>query len=355
MLGVETLIETITLKNFQTHSKLRVEFDENVTTIIGPSDHGKSAILRAIRWVCLNQPAGNAFLKHGEKNVSVDLIIDGAKLTRAFEGGENVYKLAEIISKGKWKRTKQYKAFGREVPKPIAGFLKSSSLNFQGQHDAPFWFSETAGEVSRQLNQIVNLDLIDKTLSALGSKLRHVRSVVTEREERVDETREKHRQYRGSARLIKDYDQLKAAAAISAVKRRQTVALASFVSDVSVVKKRLEDTGGAILASQIVKELGDDFEEKTERVERLSAIVDEIENSHDMASEIVPNIQPLAIVGGFVVKKCRQVERLQELIRVGEEDVMTITDCEQLKEESERLRDKLSKGRCPLCKQKLPK
>ena len=71
----------------------------------------------------------------------------------------------------------RYTAFGNDVPPAIAKLFNMSDLNFQGcknlgQHEPPFWFCETPGEVSRQLNAIINLDVIDRTQSNLASKLR---------------------------------------------------------------------------------------------------------------------------------------------------------------------------------------
>ena len=49
-------------------------------------------------------------------------------------------------------------------------------INFQGQFDSHFWFSETAGEVSRQLNKIVNLEVVDKTMANIASELRKTKT-----------------------------------------------------------------------------------------------------------------------------------------------------------------------------------
>jgi hypothetical protein len=58
------------------------------------------------------------------------------------------------------------------VPDNIATALNVNSLNFQSQHDAPFWFSLSSGELSRELNELVNLQAMDAALEYLNKKLR---------------------------------------------------------------------------------------------------------------------------------------------------------------------------------------
>lgn len=151
------MFERLLIQNFQAHSKLRVTFSKTVTCIVGPSDVGKSAIIRALRWVCHNMPTGDAFIQHGTKGASVQLIVDGRKLARrrSANGTTNTYSLDN----------QTFKAFGRDVPEPVAQLVNMSDLCWQDQHAGPYWFSETAGEISRQLNAIVNLDIIDRTIA----------------------------------------------------------------------------------------------------------------------------------------------------------------------------------------------
>lgn len=146
-------IESIRIQNFQAHSDLLVELDPRVTSIIGPSDVGKSSVIRALRWAALNVPV-SSLIRNGTKQATVELVVDGRTITRS-RGAENVYKLDG----------QEYKAFRTDVPTDIASLLKLGDANFQGQHDPIYWFSSTAGDVSRQLNAVVDLGIIDSTLA----------------------------------------------------------------------------------------------------------------------------------------------------------------------------------------------
>lgn len=43
-------ITNLLIENFQSHSRSEFDFGKGLTVIIGPSDNGKSAVLRAMRW-----------------------------------------------------------------------------------------------------------------------------------------------------------------------------------------------------------------------------------------------------------------------------------------------------------------
>ncbi len=170
------MISKVEIRNFSTHKKQDIEFGPNVTTITGSSFLGKSTILRAVQFVCMNRPAGDKFISWGTDKTSVRLTIDKKKIIRRKGKGNNSYTLDK----------QEYKAFGNDVPKPIADLVNMSDINFQGQHDAPFWFCETAGEVSRQLNAIINLEVIDKTLANISSGIRKAKTTIEITQERLD-------------------------------------------------------------------------------------------------------------------------------------------------------------------------
>ena len=152
---------TLLVKNFQGHAKLRIDFDRGITSIVGQTDAGKSAALRALRWVCTNTPAGGGFIRHHTTGVTVrlDLTADGVEHTiirkRSADGTVNTYSLDG----------EEFRSFNRDVPEPIRLLLNTGPVCWQLQHDAPFWFGESASEVSRQLNAIVDLGIIDRTLT----------------------------------------------------------------------------------------------------------------------------------------------------------------------------------------------
>jgi len=164
-----TMIEKIQIRNFRTHKRLDIEFCPFVNSIIGRNAAGKSTVIRAIKWIVKNKPAGDSIINWNADKASVRLTIDGNRITRTRGKGINIYKI---------NKNEPYKAFGSEVPKEVENIVNLSDINFQGQHEAPFWFCKTAGEVSRQLNSIVNLERIDSTLKNIASFLHKSRTSI---------------------------------------------------------------------------------------------------------------------------------------------------------------------------------
>lgn len=154
-------IEKLTLLNFQTHQKLKIHLGQ-ITTIIGQTDIGKSAIIRALRWVCLNRPSGGHFVKWGSPESSVTIeLSNGSKITRT-KGKENLYQLDDSV----------FKSFNREVPPEITTALPITELNFQKQLDGPFWFELTPAALSQELNKLVDLSSMDRALSWMARRVR---------------------------------------------------------------------------------------------------------------------------------------------------------------------------------------
>jgi energy-coupling factor transporter ATP-binding protein EcfA2 len=61
-------IKSIYIKDFQAHADSTIELDKNVTALVGLNNHGKSAVLKALRKVIRNKPDGNIFIRNIPKN-----------------------------------------------------------------------------------------------------------------------------------------------------------------------------------------------------------------------------------------------------------------------------------------------
>ena len=163
------MIEKLIIKNFQSHNDSELNFDEGVNTIIGTSDHGKSSIFRALNLICNNKPDGNHFVSHwliNEKgkptgNTECILIVDDNTIER-IKGKTNEYKLNGDI----------LKAFQRDVPEEISKLLNLDKANIQHQSDNFFLLNLPSTKVAEELNKIVNLEIIDKSVNNVNAKLR---------------------------------------------------------------------------------------------------------------------------------------------------------------------------------------
>jgi len=337
------MIERVELTNFQIHKYLVIDFDREVTTIVGRSDGGKSAILRAIRWVCLNLPAGNDFKRVGAKTVSVKLTIDGTVVERSQEGSSNLYR----IGKDEWT------AFGRDVPEPVADFLRISNLNFQRQHDAPFWFSETAGEVSRELNRIVDLELVDTTLKALDSSLRSSRMISQGMLEKVNHLREARKELRFVPSLCQDLKNTRSRAGQATEVQSQVSGLRASLNVLGAASASLAMSEGALKDGKAVLILGKRTVDVSRSRKALESAIDEIRETDGWASAEVPNLIPLSKLQAVIIKKGKRRAKLKTQIWDIKRWEDQIVDGETSLSETRVELLEFNDGRCPLCQQLL--
>jgi exonuclease SbcC len=170
------MIDSIGISGFQSHENTGLNFCSGVNAIIGKSDCGKSAILRALRFVLENKPNGDGFINHSSKEAIVIVSIDNVKsIVRAKGIRGNEYILHDPNGNG----SETFTAFGKGVPEPITQATRFHDANFQHQLDAPFLLSMTPGEAGQYLNEIMNLDMIDAAIKAAQAQARENKSAIT--------------------------------------------------------------------------------------------------------------------------------------------------------------------------------
>lgn len=165
-LGVGKMIKKLTLKNFEVHRKSALEFVPGVNVIAGPSDHGKSSIVRALGLVLLNRPQGLSYVRNTEEDTKTKAVVgamfDDCEISRVRSKSDNYYTL----------NGQQLKAMGAAVPDEIAHASRMNELNIQFQFSRKFQhylLSLSSGEVARYLNSLLELDIIDETIKKVTS------------------------------------------------------------------------------------------------------------------------------------------------------------------------------------------
>lgn len=159
------MIKQIQISNFQSHKSTTLELDLGVNVIVGSSDSGKTAIIRALRWLVWNRPGGEAFRSHWGGDTMVELETNDAFISRS-KGKANRYELNDT----------SFEAFGTDVPKEIQQVLNLSEINLQSQLDSPFLLSDSAGEVAQHFNRVARLDKIDSAQQMVQRWIRELTS-----------------------------------------------------------------------------------------------------------------------------------------------------------------------------------
>lgn len=163
------MISSVSIKNFQKHKNLELDFVPGINVITGKTDTGKSSIIRALRWVLENRPSGAKFKTKKtapSTSVNVDVIIDNETITRTRSSSKNEYFF----------RGEAYKAMGSDVPEPIAEFTNISPLNIQRQLDDHFLFQYPDSKVSKMINDVSGMEEVILALEETNRRVRKAKS-----------------------------------------------------------------------------------------------------------------------------------------------------------------------------------
>jgi DNA repair exonuclease SbcCD ATPase subunit len=107
--------------------------------------------------------------------------VDGSFLQRSRGRESNLCKLDGRI----------FKALGTSVPDEFRSILNVDAINWQLQHDYPFWFLLSPGEISKELNSIVNLNTIDGALFCIAGKIRSFKVEESSCKSRLEEAKKR--------------------------------------------------------------------------------------------------------------------------------------------------------------------
>ena len=189
------MIQSVQIENFQSHAMTRLEFSPGINALVGDSDCGKSAVMRAILWCITNQSQGIADISDWCKTRKGGLRAGDRCLvsisTNPGDGCRDVSRIRstefngyEVYSGGD--DTDKYEALRTDVPSEVSSAFGIGDVNIQWQMDPQFLVSMGAGEAARYINSLVNLDDIDIAMSAVNSMSRETAQDIRAAAQEVD-------------------------------------------------------------------------------------------------------------------------------------------------------------------------
>ena len=152
------MIEKITLHNFQAHKSTELELGQ-VTILRGPSDSGKSSVVRALNafFNCNIKPE-QAF--KGEYPVEIAIYADGDVVTMTRNSKTTTYVLGD----------KEFSKTNKKCPDEVKEFLgikeyqidtdEKIFLQIQSQHDKHFLLSESPSTIAKIIGRLSNLNIV---------------------------------------------------------------------------------------------------------------------------------------------------------------------------------------------------
>ncbi len=232
------MLNSLTIQNFQSHKNTTLEFDNGINIIIGQSDSGKTAIIRALNWVINNRPTGEAFRSSWGGGTDVNLWVDKQAIRRG-KGKTNFYNLQNLTSVA-GEGDEKFLSFGQDVPDEIKNLVNFSSLNLQGQFDSPFLLAMSGGEVARYLNKIVYLDTIDTSLSNIGKTLRKEKTDISYAHTSLNEAIEKEKEFSWIDKVEGCLVKLEIADNVLKCKEQKMLELEAIINDIEWLDEETE-------------------------------------------------------------------------------------------------------------------
>lgn len=215
---------SLDIKNFQSISDAHLEFIPGINLILGQSNSGKTAILRAINALLSNPTYAKSFVKLGASKATVVM---------SYEGNE-------VIWEKPIKGSTTYIVNGEENTKigsqdlfdllPINGFVKSESddiMNIEGEWNLPFPFDRTPAELFKLFENVF-------CVSDSATLLKSYKEEESDLVKKVNDTKDKIRKAHTKLTAL---DELEAEIDISKIKGE----LATFQSDVFTLHQLLDD------------------------------------------------------------------------------------------------------------------
>ncbi|MGA0383378.1 MAG: AAA family ATPase [Flavobacteriaceae bacterium] len=150
------MIDSLKIKNFQSHSETSLDFSPGVNVIIGDTDSGKTSILRAVGWLLNNRPRGSSFVRKGKKSCSVSIRTSRGLIERERKSSFNGYRVkSDSIDAS-------FTEVGTTVPSEILSVLRLGDINTQSQLSSHFLIGMSDGYISKQLAEFLGFDFADK-------------------------------------------------------------------------------------------------------------------------------------------------------------------------------------------------
>jgi len=175
-------ITKVRIENFQSHEDTEFDLSPGVNLIVGSSEAGKSAILRAINFAMHNEPRGDDFVRIERDETRVHLWwSDGCYLCRIKGDNRNA-----VIIRDKDGFETGFDRIGNSLPQEALDILgnppidsESGPIAYADQHQPLFLVTLTASELPKTISRLTGIDdfedaaeLLNKEANAANKKIK---------------------------------------------------------------------------------------------------------------------------------------------------------------------------------------
>ena len=302
------MIKSVSIQNFQSHAKTELDFHEGVNVIVGTTDGGKTAIIRALRWLIWNRPSGDALRSRWGGATNVQLETEEGVITRSKD------KIDKYTLRLKGQEDIEFKAIGTSVPTEIQRVLNISEINLQNQHDSTFLLSDTPGAVATHFNKVARLDRIDTATSAINGWIRGLKSDVSHLETDIATEKAKLPQFENLEKFEIEIEALEQMEGKAVTMRSRYSTLEKDIVRITNLEKEIETLTPLLGLEKLVTSVLDDITKRDQlqtQVDELQTVIDDLEElneKEEAAKELMP-LEPLVL---SLLDKYKQLRELKK-------------------------------------------
>lgn len=343
------MIRRLKIKNIQSHKNTEIQFDKGINLIVGSSNNGKSAILRALYWVKYNRPLGVdsllshwAYDKKGNQidSMEVELENDNAVIVRKRTKNENQYIVNDNV----------LNVVKTDVLLQVERALKLSDTNIQRQQDSPFLLSLTSGQVAQYFNKTVRLDIIDNVLSHAEKERRKTMQDLKNCDETLKELESRKEKYAVIEELEKLYTKYSNVSERLSRCQNAKEQLSQQLDEVNKLNKLVDKLNKVAECKNLVDKYYSQQNALIDIKNRKEVLTNELERFANLKENIYPSFEKqkklVAKINSFDIEKISK-EKL-ELKESLEYYNFCLESINNSKQEVKRLK-KLLPDVCPLC------
>lgn len=198
------MLKVVAIENFQSLENINFILHEGLNVIVGPSDIGKSAVLRAIM-SAVRSSSGDKFITNGKASTRVCLEFDDLDLKWS--------KSRKSGAKYELNNSEIFEKFGSNFPSDIEDALNLSKvnilgddvdINFTDQFTLPFLLFDTPLNRARLINELAGLSILSKSMQEARKRHDNFNSNKTRLESELDEISDQLTRY-ADVDLLQNY------------------------------------------------------------------------------------------------------------------------------------------------------
>lgn len=348
-------ITKVVLHNFQAHSDLEVNFSE-FTAIVGASDKGKSAIVRAIKWCLYNEPPRKkGFIKRGTTTAWVIVhFSDGTiiKRTKNKSGSENSYDITyatgETLHLENFGVGPKYEVVAAHRMFPIDMFGEQQTLNIHDQLSPPFFLGQSPTNKAVLIGNLGHTDTIDLAIKNASSEARAKKAKMKEYKVDLKEVKSElselkdigsmEKSFEFAKEKLKDieYLEVKSKHIKDILEPLQKYSdrlseLKENLVDINVINDSLSDIEEASASLKKVNEINELLESLNELDERRKSICSFLEKVDDKELEqVISDINEAINICSEIEQKKKSLKKLKNILSEIEKLNETLEECKSL-------------------------